>query len=292
MSTRLRAIIIWEIIIEKLIRQNYHQLETRKTRLCTAGDYEDECFPRILQMLPRSIIQGQPNLKRFVYKRIPLLEDTLKKNLVLFQSLSLSNFFQLCPLFQFYMHSLCFPHYRRTPLILWVFIWFLIFSMNCRWLSWKAPSTCSLSSPFIIIMHCCCCCCHPQSEHSLCHIFVPPNQKKILGPGRASFWAPSSHCRVYYFLAVDFYQQKSDLDMPWLALPTVSKNLKPPINEASVRSWQRSDWQWCRALDLSGIHTVCAQTQKHTDANILMCFLTRLVRLGLELNIIVTSLAD
>ena len=134
MSTRLRAIIIWE----KLIRQNYHQLETRKTRLCTAGDYEDECFPRILQMLPRSIIQGQTNLKRFVYKRVPLLEDTLKKNLVLFQSLSLSNFFQLCPLFQFYMHSLCFPHYRRTPLILWVFIWFLIFSMNCRWLSWKA----------------------------------------------------------------------------------------------------------------------------------------------------------
>ena len=132
----------------------------------------------------------------------------------------------------------------------------------------------------------------PQSEHSLCHIFVPPNQKKILGPGRASFWAPSSHCRVYYFLSVDFYQQKSDLDMPWLALPTVSKNLKPPINEASVRSWQRSDWQWCRALDLSGIHTVCAQTQKHTDANILMCFLTRHVRLGLELNIIVTSLAD
>ena len=126
MSTRLRAIIIWEIIIERLIRQNYHQLETRKTRLCTAGDYEDECFPRILQMLPRSIIQGQTNLKRFVYKRVPLLEDTLKKNLVLFQSLSLSNFFQLCPLFQFYMHSLCFPHYRRrTPLILWVLSFYL-----------------------------------------------------------------------------------------------------------------------------------------------------------------------
>ena len=209
MSTRLRAIIIWEIIIEKLIRQNYHQLETRKTRLCTAGDYEDECFPRILQMLPRSIIQGQTNLKRFVYKRVPLLEDTLKKNLVLFQSLSLSQ------VIGFYLVPDLFHELSVVVL--------------------KSPINMFSLSPFIIIMHCCCC--HPQSEHSLCHIFVPPNQKKILGPGRASFWAPSSHCRVYYFLAVDFYQQKSDLDMPWLALPTVSKNLKPPINEASVRSW-------------------------------------------------------
>ena len=138
-------------------------------------------------MLPRSIIQGQTNLKRFVYKRVPLLEDTLKKKSVFVSIFVALKLFPALPSISILYAQSVLPTLSPNPSHTLSF--YLVPDLFHELSVVVLKSPINMFSLFAFNHH------HalllllpsPQSEHSLCHIFVPPNQKKILGPGRASF---------------------------------------------------------------------------------------------------------